>query len=165
MRRILIAAFDSNDFDSFELKLDLVQGEVVPFETSDSAGVRRNTFRWTKAGSPKTFDGSTAWNLVLNLVSSTNRRRGTLTVQRLYSSRDLQIDINLLTSAFPTALTDALDRTLAHSSAHHRSARTGRLADLSPSWVNLHSLAGFPHTEDTLRFVTVAVKGCSGGYG
>lgn len=115
MRRILTAAFDSNDFDSFELKLELVSGEVVPFETLDSGGVRRNTFRWTKAGPPKTFDGSTAWNLVLNLVSSANRRRGTLTVQRLYSSRDLQIDINLLTSAFPTALADALDRTLVHS--------------------------------------------------
>jgi UDP-GlcNAc:undecaprenyl-phosphate GlcNAc-1-phosphate transferase len=115
LRRILTAAFDSNDFDSFELKLELVPGEVVPFETLDSGGVRRNTFRWTKAGPPKTFDGSTAWNLVLNLVSSANRRRGTLTVQRLYSSRDLQIDINLLTSAFPTALADALDRTLVHS--------------------------------------------------
>jgi hypothetical protein len=33
----------------------------------------------------------------------------------LYSSRDLQLDINLLTSAFPSALADALDRTLAHS--------------------------------------------------
>jgi hypothetical protein len=55
------------------------------------------------------------WNLALNLMSSANRRRGTLTVQRLYCSRDLQIDINLLTSAFPIALADALDRTLAHS--------------------------------------------------
>jgi hypothetical protein len=36
-------------------------------------------------------------------------------VHRLYSSRDLQLDINLLTSSFPTALADALDRTLAHS--------------------------------------------------
>jgi hypothetical protein len=36
-------------------------------------------------------------------------------VHRLYSKRDLQVDINLLTTAFPTALADALDRTLAHS--------------------------------------------------
>lgn len=33
-------------------------------------------------------------------------------VHRLYSQRDLQIDINLLISAFPGALADALDRTL-----------------------------------------------------
>jgi hypothetical protein len=55
------------------------------------------------------------WTVALNLMSSANRRRGTLTVHRLYSSRDLQLDINLLTSTFPTALADALDRTLAHS--------------------------------------------------
>ena len=36
-------------------------------------------------------------------------------VHRLYSPRNLQIDINLLTATFPTALADALDRTLAHS--------------------------------------------------
>ena len=54
--------------------------------------------------------------MVLNrLLSSTNRRRGTLLIHRQYSSRDLQLDINLLTSAFPMALADALDRTLAYS--------------------------------------------------
>jgi hypothetical protein len=36
-------------------------------------------------------------------------------VQRNYSTRELQLDVNLLTTAFPTALADALDRTLAHS--------------------------------------------------
>jgi len=29
----------------------------------------------------------------------------------------LQVDINLLTNAFPTALADALERTLAHSAS------------------------------------------------
>jgi hypothetical protein len=51
----------------------------------------------------------------IDLLSSANRRRGTLTVYRLYSTRDLQLDVNLLTGAFPTALADALNRTLAHS--------------------------------------------------
>ena len=36
-------------------------------------------------------------------------------VHRLCSQRDLQVDINLLTSAFPVALADALDRTLPHT--------------------------------------------------
>jgi hypothetical protein len=36
---------------------------------------------------------------------------------RLYSTRDLRLDVNLLTAAFPTALAGALDRTLAHSVA------------------------------------------------
>ena len=48
-------------------------------------------------------------------MSSANHRRGTLLVHRHYSSRELQLDINLLTSSFPVALADALDRTLAHS--------------------------------------------------
>jgi hypothetical protein len=36
-------------------------------------------------------------------------------VHRLYSPRDLQLDINLLTAAFPIALADAFDRTLQHA--------------------------------------------------
>jgi hypothetical protein len=55
------------------------------------------------------------WNLSLVLLSSSNRQRGTLTLHRMYSTRDLQLDVNLLTGNFPTALADALDRTLAHT--------------------------------------------------
>ena len=117
VRRILTAAFGSNDFDSFELKLELLPGEPLPFEASDPATPRRsgNSFRWNKAGVPKVLDGAAVWTIALHLMSSANRHRGTLIVHRLYSPRDLQLDINLLTSIFPTALADALDRTLAHS--------------------------------------------------
>lgn len=117
VRRILAAAFGSNDFDSFELKIDLLAGEAVPFEATEPPSARRagKSFRWSKSGTPKALDSSAAWTVALNLLSSSNRHRGTLTVHRLYSSRDLQLDINLLTSEFPTALADALDRTLAHS--------------------------------------------------
>jgi UDP-GlcNAc:undecaprenyl-phosphate/decaprenyl-phosphate GlcNAc-1-phosphate transferase len=117
IRRILVAAFSNNDFDSFELKLELQPGESAPFELTELAAARRNgfAFRWVKSGTPKTPDASTAvWTLALDLLTSSNRRRGTLMVNRSYSSRDLQIDINLLTSVFPTVLADALDRTLAH---------------------------------------------------
>jgi len=143
VRRILTAAFGNNDFDSFELKLELLPGELVPFEAADASSRRSgNSFRWTKpgvtksgvtksgvaksgaaksgvtkSGAAKTQDAAAAWTVALNLMSSANRHRGTLTVHRLYSPRDLQIDINLLTTAFPTALADALDRTLAHSAA------------------------------------------------
>ncbi len=117
VRRILSAAFGSNDFDSFELKLELLPGELLPIDTSDPSAARRgaNSFRWHKPGMSKMLDGAAVWTLALNLVSSANRRRGTLTVHRQYSPRDLQLDINLLTSVFPMALADALDRTLAHS--------------------------------------------------
>jgi hypothetical protein len=33
-----------------------------------------------------------------------------MTIYRLYADRELQFDINLLTSVFPLALADALDR-------------------------------------------------------
>jgi len=116
VRKILTAAFDSNDFDSFELKLDLQPGEPVPFEKADAAGPRRSSssFRWSRAGAKAEAD-SAVWTVALDLLSSANRRRGTLIVHRSYSQRDLQLDINLLTSVFPVALADALDRTLAHS--------------------------------------------------
>jgi len=51
--------------------------------------------------------------LTLDLLTTSNRRRGSLVVYRAYSERDLQLDVNLLTSEFPVALADALDRALA----------------------------------------------------
>ena len=118
VRRILVAAFGSNDFDSFELNLELLPGEPVPIDGSDASNSRRSglSFRWQKAGLQKALENSSAvWTVALDLLSSANRKRGTLRVHRMYSPRDLQIDINLLTAAFPTTLADALDRTLAHS--------------------------------------------------
>ena len=117
VRRILAAAFGSNDFDSFELKLELIPGEAVPIGASDGSTGRRSghSFRWHRSGIARNSDGSAVWSIALELLSSANRRRGTLIVHRYYSTRELQLDINLLTSAFPTALADALDRTLAHS--------------------------------------------------
>ena len=117
VRRILFAAFGSNDFDSFELKLELLMGEAVPGGVAEAVQARRGgpIFRWQKPGIPKALDGAPVWTIALHLLSSSNRHRGTLLVHRLYSSRNLQVDINLLTTAFPTALADALDRTLAHS--------------------------------------------------
>ena len=80
-------------------------------------GVRRGevSFHWGKTGGPRSLDGLALWTLSLDLVSSSSRRRGALMVQRVYSHRGLQLDINLLTSDFPVALADALDRALQHS--------------------------------------------------
>jgi hypothetical protein len=78
--------------------------------------VHRNSalFYWSKPGLPK-MDPRASWKIGLDLVTSSNRSRGRLTLHRLYSSRDLQLDVNLLTAVFPTTLADALDRTLVHS--------------------------------------------------
>jgi len=114
--RILIAAFDSNDFDGFELSLLLFPGEDLSVKSMESSAARRSSasFRWNKPGITRNSNNS-SWTIALDLNSSANRRRGTMNVFRLYSTRDLQLDVNLLTGAFPTALADAFDRTLAQA--------------------------------------------------
>lgn len=109
VRRVLVAAFDSNDFDSFELKVDSDADLAI-----DPIRNGTGSFRWSKVGSSKNLEGLAVWTIALDLLSSGNRRRGTLNIHRLYSSRDLQLDINLLTSEFPTVLGDAIERTLSH---------------------------------------------------
>jgi UDP-GlcNAc:undecaprenyl-phosphate GlcNAc-1-phosphate transferase len=118
VRRVLAAGFGTNDFDGFDLKVKLLPGEAVPADSQDgscSARAGEFSFHWNKPGVAKSRDGAPAWTLGLDLLSTANRRRGTLALHRLYSQRDLQVDVNLLTSSFPTALADALDRTLAHT--------------------------------------------------
>jgi len=56
-----------------------------------------------------------SWKLTLDLVTTSNRRRGALVVYRVYSQRGLQLDVNLVTSEFPVVLADALDRVLTTS--------------------------------------------------
>jgi len=116
LRRILMAAFNSNDFDGFAVKIKLLPGELAP-ESADASALRRTEigFHWSKADVLGSFEGLGVWTLNLDLVSTANRRRGSLLIHRLYSQRDLQLDVNLLTSAFPLALADALDRVLQHT--------------------------------------------------
>jgi UDP-GlcNAc:undecaprenyl-phosphate GlcNAc-1-phosphate transferase len=118
IRRILEAAFSSNDFDGFDVRFRLFPGESQPGSAAGPAVPARRgevSFQWGKIRGARSLEGSAVWTLSLDLVSSSNRRRGALVVHRLYSSRDLQLDINLLTSAFPVALADAFDRTLQHA--------------------------------------------------
>jgi UDP-GlcNAc:undecaprenyl-phosphate GlcNAc-1-phosphate transferase len=118
IRRILEAAFGSNDFDGFDLRFKLFPGESRPAGVSEPGPQPRRgevSFHWGKTRGSGSPEGLAVWTLSLDLVSSSNRRRGSLIVHRLYSQRDLQLDINLLTSAFPITLADALDRTLQHA--------------------------------------------------
>ncbi len=112
VRHILLAAFGSNDFDVFELNPRTTPEDSAAYSP---ASPNSNFFHWTKPGTPRNLDGSAFWTITLDLLTSTNRNCGTLVVRRLYSRRNLQLDVNLLTTAFPMALANALDRTLAHS--------------------------------------------------
>jgi UDP-GlcNAc:undecaprenyl-phosphate GlcNAc-1-phosphate transferase len=116
VRRVLVAAFSSNDFDGFLVRFKLFPGESSPAIIENSTSTRRAevSFQWSRSPAGISVDGLAVWTLSLDLLSSANRRRGILVVHRAYSQRDLQLDINLLTSTFPVALADALDRTLQH---------------------------------------------------
>jgi UDP-GlcNAc:undecaprenyl-phosphate/decaprenyl-phosphate GlcNAc-1-phosphate transferase len=115
VRRVLEAAFSSNDFDGFDVRFKLFPGEAHPAGLSEPGAQPQRgevSFHWGKTRGARSLEGFADWTLSLDLVNSSNRRRGALVVHRLYSQRDLQLDINLLISAFPIALADALDRVL-----------------------------------------------------
>ena len=115
--RILLAAFSSNDFDGFDLRLHSLPGELRKAD-----GLRfipghaeQPHLRWKKPGSRFAHEMVTAWSLNLDLVTANNRRRGSMTIYRMYSERHLHLDVNLLTSVFPVALADALDRVVSNA--------------------------------------------------
>lgn len=104
IRRILIAAFDGNDFDAFQL-------DIHSF-VEDQAEMESRSIHWSKFPQVITTPSLPAWRLSLDLITASNRRRGFLIVKRFYTQRDLQLDVNLLTAEFPVALAEALDRVL-----------------------------------------------------
>jgi UDP-GlcNAc:undecaprenyl-phosphate GlcNAc-1-phosphate transferase len=111
---ILRSAFSTNDFDGFELRIKaradkpLAAGERRP-HLGREVNVR---FEWNKLGTPEFRTGWGAWDLTLELSTSADRWLGSMKIYRLYSDRDLLVDTNLLTMAFPVVLADALDRAL-----------------------------------------------------
>jgi len=106
VRSVLVAAFDSNDFDAFELHLKSLPGDqAMPGEASHHVN-------WSRFPHMVAIFSQPSWKLTLDLVTTSNQRRGSFVVYRIYSHRDLQLDVNLLTSEFPATLADALDRVL-----------------------------------------------------
>jgi UDP-GlcNAc:undecaprenyl-phosphate GlcNAc-1-phosphate transferase len=110
--RILSAAFDANDFDAFDLRqhcLPFDSFSMRGFRTVSTAG-QEPVLRWKKSGSYFVNELVNSWNLNIDLVTSDNRRCGSITFYRRYDSRDLQLDINLLISIFQVALAEGLER-------------------------------------------------------
>lgn len=106
--RILVAAFGANDFDGFELR------SISPLQGIQDREPEA-CFRWKKPGSASMKRPVNAWTMNLELVTTNRSRHGSMTIYRQYSSRNLQLDINLLTADFPIALAEALERISAHS--------------------------------------------------
>jgi hypothetical protein len=109
VRRILTAAFENNDFDAFDLRVKSLAGDSLEH------GEPLRPLHWSKLNSTIAIAGPPSWKLTLDLLTTSNRRRGSFVVYRAYNQRDLHLDVNLLTSEFPVALADALDRTFAAS--------------------------------------------------
>jgi UDP-GlcNAc:undecaprenyl-phosphate GlcNAc-1-phosphate transferase len=110
--RILVAALAGNDFDAFDLQLRSQPNEIPTINGLHLISGRGETpcLRWTKLRSQFAQDLTGSWRLTLDLVTSRNSRCGSMTFYRFYTGQELQFDINLLTSVFPVALADALDR-------------------------------------------------------
>jgi UDP-GlcNAc:undecaprenyl-phosphate GlcNAc-1-phosphate transferase len=110
--RILVAALAGNDFDAFDLRLHSQSAELHSIKGLHliSSWGETPCLRWTRPGSHFAQELTSAWCLTLDLVTSRHGRCGSMTIYRLYTDRELQFDINLLTSIFPVALADALDR-------------------------------------------------------
>lgn len=112
--RVLVAAFAANDFDAFELNGKLTLAEQSRLQHQQTIPLTHGNicFRWTRPGTPPLPGVACAWVLSLDLLTSTNRRRGSMAVHRGYMEKPLQLDVNLLTSEFPSALANALDRSV-----------------------------------------------------
>ncbi len=101
--RILTAAFSSNDFDAFELNVKLQLAEYPSLESLQIIPVSQGEIhlRWHRPGTLLVPGTGGAWVMNLDLITIANRRRGALTVHRLYQEQPLQLDVNLLVSEFP----------------------------------------------------------------
>jgi hypothetical protein len=104
--RILTAAFESNDFDRFELRTEIPASRGFHIVEADVSPL----LRWRKAGAFVSPEFGNTWSLNLDLISC-GKHCGRLLMFRGYINRDLQLDINLLTTTFATNLADALQRT------------------------------------------------------
>jgi UDP-GlcNAc:undecaprenyl-phosphate/decaprenyl-phosphate GlcNAc-1-phosphate transferase len=106
VRKTLTAAFETNDFDAFEMHVKSLPGDLAPLVDAP------RPVYWSKLPHMVAISSEPSWTLTLDLLTRSNRRRGSLVLYRAYGPRPLQLDVNLLTSEFPVVLADALDRAL-----------------------------------------------------
>src|SRR5438309_545223 len=82
--RILVAAFGTNDFDAFDLSVNLLPNDNPGLELVQAYLHRHELcFGWSKSDKLRLRDSLASWNLTLDLVTTSNRRRGSMSIQRL----------------------------------------------------------------------------------
>jgi putative methionine-R-sulfoxide reductase with GAF domain len=89
-------------------------------------------------------------------MTSTNRRYGTLTAQRRYSARALQLDINLLTATFPIAPMPSTAPSLTPHKSSPYPAQT--VHDFRPSWVVEQVISPKPNLPRLTSFSTAGTS-------
>jgi UDP-GlcNAc:undecaprenyl-phosphate/decaprenyl-phosphate GlcNAc-1-phosphate transferase len=114
--RIVVAAFQQNDFNGFDLR---VYAEVGLLHQNvgnniDLSPVCERSLRWRKPGSELIGETAPGWRLNLDVFGH-HEAFGTMTIYHAYSDDAVQIDLNLLTSEFRSALANALSCTLSRS--------------------------------------------------
>lgn len=111
---ILVNAFIDTELDAFELRLPSSRGELRARNGVQviSDGDGRPRLRWQKADGGYGNERENGWHLNLELVGTSGRCCGSMTIHQFHAERGFQLDINLLTSQFRAVLADALDRTL-----------------------------------------------------
>jgi UDP-GlcNAc:undecaprenyl-phosphate/decaprenyl-phosphate GlcNAc-1-phosphate transferase len=108
---VLVSAFTENDFDGFELRLQVPTGQFPEMQSVDLIPQRGGgtCLLWGKPGSLLRGTGN-GWCVSLDLVSSDGQDRASMVIYRHYHRRALQLDVNLLTAEFPLALAEAIAR-------------------------------------------------------
>lgn len=115
IRRILLHAFESNDFDGFDVLVaeSPIDPSHFPAMVKPAGWSASAPLFWRKAGMPMATSDLHLWTLSVNLLSTSSKPQGTLRTHRVYSDLPIQLDINLVISGFPVALADALERAAA----------------------------------------------------
>lgn len=117
--KALTSAFETNDFDGFQLCCNYSELESsIDARSSCLDQGHRNCFTWRKWNGFRMAEPSVyVWTLTLDLVTSERERCGYFSLYRAYSDKPLLADVNLLTSGFQLALGDAISRIAVESQA------------------------------------------------
>ncbi|MFP5262038.1 MAG: MraY family glycosyltransferase [Blastocatellia bacterium] len=131
--RALTSAFETNDFDGFQLCCNPLGLESsIDARRSCLDQGHRNCFIWRKAnGFDIGYSSAPVWTITLDLVTSGKEGCGYFSLYRAYSDKPLLADVNLLTSEFHLALGDAVRRMAFESPAFSKEV----IEDRSPVMV------------------------------
>jgi len=124
----LVAGFEHNEFDAFELMVRSSRHALFPAEFRPSFDGRYR-YDWQRSGTHA--NATVNWQLTLALRGPLSGQEAALTVYRHDLTRNLLFDINMLTGEFQAVLSHALERVLEPAALSQQLAPPLPLADAS----------------------------------